>query len=97
VRVDQSINTLVRFCARRDVAELTPAALNGVADVAILFGGSILAGADVFAAAMRAGAAARYMIVGGQGHTTDALRGALGEDDPALSEAALFDRYLRRR
>jgi hypothetical protein len=96
-RVDQSINTLVRFCARRDVAELTPEALNGVADVAILFGGSVLAGADVFAAAMRAGVAARYMIVGGRGHTTDALRGVLREDDAELTEAALFDRYLRRR
>ncbi|NMO57895.1 DUF218 domain-containing protein [Actinoplanes sp. TBRC 11911] len=97
-----SINTLVRFCARRDVPELTPAALGGVADVAILFGGSILAGGDVFAAAMRAGVAARYLIVGGQGHSTDALRGILRErmgwDDVAsVTEAALFDRYLRQR
>jgi hypothetical protein len=97
-RIDQSINTLVRFCARRDVPELTPAALDGPADVAILFGGSILAGGDVFAAAMRAGVAARYLIVGGQGHTTDALRERLGwEDAAAMTEAALFDRYLRQR
>lgn len=100
--VDQSVNTLVRFCARRDVPELTPAALDGVADVAILFGGSILAGADVFAAAMLSGVAARYMIVGGQGHSTDALRGVLRErmgwnDVVSMSEAALFDRYLRQR
>jgi uncharacterized SAM-binding protein YcdF (DUF218 family) len=94
--LDQGINTLVRFCARRDVAELTPSALGGVADVAILFGGSILAGGDVFAAAMRAGVARRYMIVGGRGHTTDALRSVLG-DDSGLSEAALFDGYLRQR
>jgi hypothetical protein len=67
-----------------------------VADVAILFGGSILAGADVFAAAMRAGAAARYLIVGGEGHTTDALRRSLNDAAPR-TEAALFDRYLRRR
>jgi uncharacterized SAM-binding protein YcdF (DUF218 family) len=98
----QSINSLVRLCARRDVPELTPAALGGVADVAILFGGSILAGADVFAAAMRAGVAARYLIVGGQGHSTDALRDALRErvgwDDVAsATEAALFDRYLRQQ
>jgi hypothetical protein len=99
--VPHSINTLVRFCARRDVPELTPAALGGMADVAILFGGSILAGADVFAAAMRAGVATRYMIVGGQGHTTDMLRRVLhertGRHDAAATEAALFDRYLRRR
>lgn len=94
--VAQAINTLVRFLARRDVAELTPAALGGVADVAILFGGSIVAGADLFAAAMRAGAARRCLIVGGEGHTTDALRRVLGDDRPG-SEAALFDRYLRRR
>jgi uncharacterized SAM-binding protein YcdF (DUF218 family) len=90
-----SVNTLVRFCARRDVPALTPAAIGGVADVAILFGGSIVAGADVFAAAVRAGAAERYMIVGGQGHTTEALRDVLGEQMD--TEAALFERYLRRR
>jgi uncharacterized SAM-binding protein YcdF (DUF218 family) len=96
--VDQSVNTLVRFCARRDMAELTPAALGGVADVAILFGGSVLGGADVFAAGMRAGVAARYLIVGGQGHSTDVLRARVGWDDAAsMSEAALFDRYLRQR
>lgn len=89
-RSAESINTLVRFCARRDVPELTP----GSADVAILFGGTILAGADVFAAAMRAGVAKHYLIVGGQGHTTDALRRVLGGGDES-TEAALFDRYLR--
>lgn len=100
--VGQSVNTLVRFCARRDVPELTPAALNGQADVAILFGGSILAGADVFAAAMRAGVARRCLIVGGRGHSTDALQAVLRErmgwaDAMSMSEAALFDRYLRLR
>ncbi|XVV15625.1 ElyC/SanA/YdcF family protein [Actinoplanes sp. CA-131856] len=85
------INTLVRFCARRDVPQLTA----GTADVAILFGGSILAGADVFAEAMRAGAADRYMIAGGEGHTTSALRETLGVHSG--TEAALFDRYLRER
>lgn len=99
--VHHSINTLVGFCARRDVRELTPPALGGPADVAILFGGSILAGADILAGAMRAGAARRYLIVGGQGHSTDALRDALRErtgwDVESRSEAALFDRYLRHR
>jgi uncharacterized SAM-binding protein YcdF (DUF218 family) len=95
--ISGSINTLVRFCARRDVPALTP---DLAADVAILFGGSILAGAAEFAAAMRAGVGTHYLIVGGQGHTTDALRTLLRErmgwpDVTALSEAALFDRYLR--
>jgi len=92
-----SINTIVDFLARRDVPELTTAALDGVADVAILFGGSIRAGADMFAAAMQAGVAKRYMIVGGEGHTTDALRATLQDDEAPQTEAALFDRYLRRR
>ncbi|SNY37200.1 ElyC/SanA/YdcF family protein [Paractinoplanes atraurantiacus] len=85
------INTLVDFCARRDVPALTP----GTADVAILFGGSIVAGAEVFADAMRAGVAGHYMIVGGEGHTTAALRETLGVTGG--TEATLFDRYLRER
>jgi uncharacterized SAM-binding protein YcdF (DUF218 family) len=92
VEIADSINTLVRFCARRDVPELEADS----ADVAILFGGSIVAGADLFAAAMRKGVARHYMIVGGEGHTTDALRAILG-DAQGRTEAALFERYLRRR
>lgn len=105
-RTVNSINTLVRFCARRDVPALTREALRSVpvapADVAILFGGTIVAGADVFAGAMREQVASRYMIVGGQGHTTGALRSSLrqltGWDDAGSgTEAALLDRYLRER
>jgi uncharacterized SAM-binding protein YcdF (DUF218 family) len=101
-----SINALVRFCARRDVPVLTrdalEAAAGAIADVAILFGGTIVAGADVFADAMREQVASHYMIVGGQGHTTGALRRTLrdrmGWDDAESgTEAALLDRYLRER
>ncbi|GAA0274643.1 YdcF family protein [Cryptosporangium japonicum] len=96
-----AVNTLVEFCARRDVAELTRDAL-GPVDVAVLFGGSILAGGDVFARAITDRVADHYVIVGGQGHSTDALRDAfrrvLGWDDvDDRTEAALFDRYLRER
>ncbi len=56
-RTVDSINTLVRFCARRDGPVLTREAVRSVAgapaDVAILFGGTIMAGADVLAGAMR--------------------------------------------
>ncbi|MEV6492654.1 hypothetical protein AB0M20_29145 [Actinoplanes sp. NPDC051633] len=94
----ESVNTLVRFCALRDVPVLTA----GLADVAILFGGSVLGGADVFADGMRAGVADRYMVVGGQGHTTDALRSRLRDrmgwaDVATMTEAALFARYLAER
>jgi uncharacterized SAM-binding protein YcdF (DUF218 family) len=95
-----SINTLVRFCARRDVAALTPTLLGERADVAILFGGSILAGAAVFADAIREEVAGFYLVVGGEGHSTDVLRRHLRDrtgwpDVDELTEAALFDRYLR--
>ncbi|MGW0229294.1 ElyC/SanA/YdcF family protein [Actinopolymorpha singaporensis] len=98
----ESINALVRFCARRDVDALTPALVGARADVAILFGGSILAGADVFADAVRAEVASFYLIVGGEGHSTDALRRRLHDrtswpDVDDLTEAALFDRYLREQ
>jgi len=105
-RTVDSINTLVRFCARRDVPALTREALEtstgAVADVAILFGGSILAGADVFASAMREQVASHYMIVGGRGHTTGTLLCAFRErmgwhNVDSSTEAALFDRYLRER
>jgi uncharacterized SAM-binding protein YcdF (DUF218 family) len=100
------VNTLVNYLARRDVDALTPDAVHeaagGPIDVAILFGGSILAGGDLFAGAIKAGIARRYLIAGGQGHSTDALRDAmrthLGWDDvDDRTEAALFDRYLYER
>jgi uncharacterized SAM-binding protein YcdF (DUF218 family) len=68
-----------------------------------LFGGSILAGGDVLAEAMRAGVAHAYVIVGGAGHTTESFREkvrslvpdlAFGDDAP---EAEIFDAYLRQR
>jgi uncharacterized SAM-binding protein YcdF (DUF218 family) len=91
------VNLLVDFCAMRDETAMN----RGAADVAILFGGSILAGGDVFARALQNGVAQRAMIVGGQGHSTDALREAMrqsmGWDDVDVTEAALFQRYLRER
>ncbi|WP_239143437.1 ElyC/SanA/YdcF family protein [Actinoplanes philippinensis] len=96
------LNTLVDFCAQRDVGALTRDAVGGDLDVAILFGGSILAGGDLFARAVADDLAACFLIVGGQGHSTDVLRTAMrrrmGWHDVAdLTEAALFDRYLRER
>ncbi|WP_073263918.1 ElyC/SanA/YdcF family protein [Cryptosporangium aurantiacum] len=101
-----NLNTLVDFCARRDVDVLTRDAVEeaagGRADVAILFGGTILAGGDRFAEAITRDVAACYLIVGGRGHSTDALyeaaRTHLHWDDVGEhTEAALFDRYLRER
>ncbi|GAA1027582.1 YdcF family protein [Virgisporangium ochraceum] len=100
------LNTLVEFCARRDIATLSrpvaEEAAGGRVDVAILFGGSILAGGDLFAGAIADDLATHFMIVGGQGHSTDILRAAMrhrmGWDDTAdQTEAALFDRYITER
>jgi uncharacterized SAM-binding protein YcdF (DUF218 family) len=100
------VNTLVDFCAQRDVGVLSRDAVNeaagGKPDVAILFGGSILAGGDLFARAIADGLAAHFMIVGGQGHSTDVLRAAMRRrmgwaDVAGRTEAALFDRYLGER
>ena len=78
------INTIADFCAPRDV----------------LFGGSILAGGDVLAEAIRNKIARTYVIVGGVGHTTATLRQRVHAEYPAiettdLPEAEVFQRYLR--
>lgn len=105
-RVADAINTLAAFCGPRDVDELTRRALTAQgwdrADAVILFGGSILSGADEMATAIRSEIATTTMIVGGQGHTTEALRdhAAAVLAMPGLatmSEAEIFQHYLRER
>ena len=106
-KIAANINILAGFLGVRDVAELSPAALThacgyGCADVMALFGGSILCGGDVLAEAMRAGVARKYVIVGGAGHTTNALRGLMHALYPDLEtadmpEARLFNEYLGRK
>ena len=104
-RIDaRDINTLARFCGPRDVPELTRENLSAFlceeqADVMALFGGSILCGGDVLARAMREGVARRYVIVGGEGHTTQALRDAVQAEVPGFDagnqpEAVVFNRYI---
>lgn len=103
--VAQAINILARFCGPRDVEPLTRAALRAAygfdrADVMVLFGGSILAGGDVLARAIREEVAQRYVIVGGAGHTTETLRrrvhGAYPQiETDGLPEAEIFQRYLQ--
>ncbi len=68
IQTAEWINMLGRFCGARDVESLTRASLRErfgfeQADVLALFGGSIIAGADVLARAMRENVAARYVIV----------------------------------
>lgn len=101
-KIAADINTLAAFCGVRDLERLSPKALRArgleQADVLVLFGGSILAGGDELLRAMAAGAAKKYLIVGGEGHTTEALRRRvreeLGIETAGLSEAEVFNRYL---
>lgn len=106
--VARDMNELAAFLGVRDVPALTPRDLGRRlgrprADVMALFGGSILAGGDVLADAMRAGVADAYVIVGGAGHTTETLRARVRELCPDLSfrdgatEAEVFSAYLASR
>lgn len=105
-RMAQCINTLADFCGKRDVDALTPQALQAKygfdkADVMVLFGGSILEGGHVLAQAIKDGAAKYYIIVGGEGHTTQTLRDKMHAAYPAvetagLPEAQVFAQYLEK-
>lgn len=106
-QIASALNRLGAFCGMRDIPALTHDALflkYGIerADVMVLFGGSILAGGDLLANAMRNGIAKTYAIVGGEGHTTQALRDRVHALYPdfitdGLPEAKVFEGYLARR
>ena len=100
-------NQLTEFCGPRDLPDLSPISIQerlatNQVDVAVLFGGSIIAGGDVFAEAIRHGIAKHYVIVGGHGHTTATLRQLMQTELSELqvtdqSEAALFQAYLKTK
>ena len=105
--IARSINILGTFCGRRDLPALTRENLRRAyameqADIMVLFGGSILAGGDVLAAAMEQNVAAKYVIVGGEGHTTQSLRDRVHALYPdvyttGMPEAEVFSVYLHRK
>lgn len=104
-KVADNINILGDFCGRRDMETLTRSALEekygwSQADLLILFGGSILCGCDVAAMAAKQGIARHYMIVGGEGHTTDCLRQKIKLVCPHMEtegkkEADIMAEYIR--
>ena len=106
-KIAESIHILGSFCGKRDITELTPEALQkayGIkkADLLILFGGSIPYGCDVAGAAMLAGMASRLMIVGGEGHTTEALRQNIHNAYPTIPtkgkmEAEVMSAYIQMK
>ena len=105
--IAEYINILGEFCGPRDVDELTGEALLRKyafrqADVMVLFGGSVLCGGDVLAAAIQEDIAGKYIIAGGHGHTTPDLRDRMRELFPSadfsnMQEAEMFDAYIGRR
>lgn len=105
--VSGAINTLAGFLGTRDIPRLTCSALESAcgiqkADVFALFGGSILAGGDLLAEAIKQGIAEKYIIVGGEGHTTESLRQMVHSENPdidtaALPEAEVFAKYINAR
>lgn len=106
-KIAEAVNVLGAFCGMRDVPELSKEALQeryGIrqAKVMVLFGGSVLGGGDELAKAMQSGVAERYMIVGGEGHTTEELRHIVNQEYPDVdcretSEAEIFAAFLKRK
>ena len=99
-----ALNLIDRFVAVRDVPALTSAGLEPVlgsepADLVMLFGACPPGGWDTAVDAVRSGAAARLMLVGGIGHTTrhlwDSMRGRFPEQRfDGRPEADIMARYL---
>lgn len=106
-QIAQCINILGRFCGKRDVPLLNKEEFEknfcfSQTDVLVLFGGSILCGGDVLAQAMQEGVAKHYLIVGGEGHTTQTLRDIVHARYPhiktdGLPEAKVFAAYLKEK
>jgi hypothetical protein len=71
----------------------------GRVDLMLLFGGSPPPTWEVAAAAVKAGQVGTLMLVGGRGHTTDALLAAMGLDPEStgVAEAELIAAWLRDR
>lgn len=107
MKIAEAINILGEFCGVRDVPELAQSALKArygfsQADVMVLFGGSILEGGHVLAKAVKNGAAKHYVIVGGEGHTTQSLRDRVhaqypGIDTDGRPESRVFAAWLMKR
>jgi uncharacterized SAM-binding protein YcdF (DUF218 family) len=106
-RIAENINLLSDFLGKRDINTLDGSALEekyGVSqgDLLILFGGSIPYGCDVVGKALLSNIAKNFMIVGGEGHTTESLRQAVHDAYPEIvtagkKEADIMSEYIRRK
>jgi hypothetical protein len=106
-KIAEHLNTLSDFLGKRDIPTLSSSALEekyqiSQADLLILFGGSIAYGCDVVGKAMSNHIAKNFMIVGGEGHTTDSLRRAIHDACPQIiaagkMEADIMSEYIQRK
>lgn len=105
--IAKCINILAAFCGKRDMNELSQESLQerfGIrqADVIILFGGSIPEGCDAAGKAFLGNIAKHFMIVGGEGHTTESLRQKIKEAYPQIetagkAEADVMYAYMQQK
>ena len=87
----RDFNTLAEFLARRDVPQMSAAALQQAigaprAEMVLLFGGSLPEGCRLAGQLWQAGLARKVMTIGGVGHTTAAFLERF-EDAERLSES----------
>lgn len=106
-KVAENINILSDFLGKRDIDTLSSNALEekyriSQADMLILFGGSIPYGCDVVGQAISNNITKNFMIVGGEGHTTESLRQAVHNVYPEMvttgkMEADVMSEYIRMK
>lgn len=104
-KIAKNINVLSDFLGKRDLDTLSSNDLEekyqiSQADILILFGGSIPYGFDVVGKAIMNNIAENFMIVGGEGHTTESLRLAVHNAYPEIvtegkMEADFISEYIR--
>lgn len=106
-KIAENLNLLSEFLGKRDIDALSSNALEekyqiSQADLLILFGGSIAHGCDVAGQAVSNHIAKNFMIVGGEGHTTESLRQAIHDAFPEIetagkTEADIMSEYIKRK
>ena len=106
-KIAENINVLSDFSGKRDIDTLSSNALEkkyqvSQVDMLILFGGSIPYGCDVVGKAISNNIAKNFMIVGGEGHTTESLRQVVHNAYPEIitagkMEADVMSEYIRQK
>ncbi|KRE99830.1 hypothetical protein ASG89_27240 [Paenibacillus sp. Soil766] len=106
-KIADNLNVLSDFLGKRDIDTLTSNALEGKyqitqTDLLILFGASVAYGCDVVGQAVSNNIAKNFMIVGGEGHTTESLRRAIHTNIPEIEtmekmEADIMSEYIKRK